>query len=764
MHLDLDNAPFHRAFDLIANTSESVFLTGRAGTGKTTFLKYLRENCSKQMVIVAPTGVAAINAGGVTINSFFQIKPGFHEPTAEPRYDFNQTKRKVLEECELLIIDEVSMVRSDLLEMVDKTCRVFGKKNISFGGKQVLFIGDPFQLPPIVDNAVKNVFFRFYQNPFFFGSSVFWNTKPIPIELKKIYRQSEQTFIELLNQVRTNNMTEVDLKLLNDKVANGDFDFVQERYLYLATHKDQVNAKNQRELDRLVGQKKLFKGILTGNFKEADFPTDLDLFLKDGAQVMFVKNDTGDNRRYYNGKIGVVQKSGNESIIVEFPNGETTTVERATWEKVRYEWDEINKKVVEKTDGTFIQFPLKLAWAITVHKSQGLSLERVFADVSEAWDSGQVYVALSRCTTFEGLKLASPISQGAIRVAPEVEEFYKWVTAETDAQEKPPVIELFVADTYELTERHPIRLAWDIVGAEKVVIVDIGEQPAKGSILVSIRKSTTYIITAYNRYGVHSSESISIKAIDVPPVIRYFTSDKAILNDEQPAHLQWEVEGAEEVYIQPSNMRQVPASGSFDGHHLQDTIYTLRAVSYFGAETIQQISIGVSKEPPVIHYFNSEREFTLADMGLSLSWDVEGAKQVMISPLWNTVQSFKGYRDVIIKEDTIFKLTATTLFGIVAEKEIKVRIIPVPLIECLLVPTLSIGTQLSVKIERPPLLHFTQPPGSPATPLVKLDTTQFVKPKINIPPRPSIWRIPEFSSAFEQLKSTISDFIKNKKS
>ncbi|MDO8368100.1 MAG: AAA family ATPase, partial [Saprospiraceae bacterium] len=308
MTVDPHNKDFQRAFDLVANTSRNVFLTGRAGTGKTTFLKYLKENCSKAMAVVAPTGVAAINAGGVTIHSLFQIKPGFSEPDTPPAYDLFKEKQAVLKGLDLLVIDEVSMVRCDLLEMVEKTCRYYGNHQQPFGGKQVLFIGDPYQLPPVVGKDEKDVFGRFYSSPFFFKTDIFWQSKPLPIELKKIYRQNDRAFIDLLNRVRVNEVKDSDLEMLQKKVVGVDYPFATEKYLCLGTKNDQVGKINEQELEALPGRVFVFRGQVTGIFEEKQMPTELNLSLKEGAQIMFVKNDTGSDRRYYNGKLGVIQR------------------------------------------------------------------------------------------------------------------------------------------------------------------------------------------------------------------------------------------------------------------------------------------------------------------------------------------------------------------------------------------------------------------------------------------------------------------------
>lgn len=755
MTVDPHNIAFQRAFDLVANTTRNVFLTGRAGTGKTTFLKYLKENCSKAMAVVAPTGVAAINAGGVTINSLFQIKPGFNEPKAPPTYDLSLQKRAVLMALDLLIIDEVSMVRCDLLEMVEKTCRYYGNRQQPFGGKQVLFIGDPYQLPPVVGNDDKDVFYRFYASPFFFKTDIFWQAKPIPIELQKIYRQNDRAFIDLLNRVRVNAVNNTDLEMLRQKVVGPEYPFAKEKYLCLGTKNAQVGRINEQELAALPGKEFIFHGHVTGKFDLDQMPTDLNLSLKEGAQVMFVKNDTGSERRYYNGKLGVIQRIQDEMITVSFPEGGSTSMEKVTWERIKYEWDEQEKKVVEKVEGTFTQYPLKLAWAITVHKSQGLSLDRVFADVGDAWDSGQVYVALSRCTTFEGLKLARPIGRGAIRVDPEVEKFYEWVVRETEKQEKPPVISFFESDKSLLTEPSVIQLKWSVNGAVKVTISGLGEQAPTGSAMLRPKRATQYELIAYNEFGVTSRQSIQIKVSDKPPVIHDFATDRTFLTDNTPAVLSWHVEGAENLYIEP-DIGKVTGRISTEVFTRTDQAFTLRAESYFGAVSTRQIEIQVSKEPPVIEFFQASQEYILADMPVELSWKVANAEKVEISPVIGQKEGGAGFATVKLKESVILKLTAYSWFGITASSQVQIFVIPVPIIESLLAPTMTLDVQLNIAIDRPSLPDFASTGNSHEFPWVRLGGEQFIKSEVHIPTRISIWRMPEFDSVFDRIRAEVT--------
>ncbi len=437
--LDDSNREFMYAADFVTHTSSLLYLTGKAGTGKTTFLKYLKSTIDKNMVVLAPTGVAAVNAGGQTIHSFFNIKPSVYVPgdkrlrtwvppedpdksVINDHFRYNRDKLEIIRGLELLVIDEISMVRCDLLDVVDRLLRVFRRRESSpFGGVQVVLIGDTFQLPPIVNQEDWSILGNFYRSPFFFSSRIMQASKPVYIELKKVYRQKDSDFIGLLNRVRVNRLDAGDLSLLNSRYLHGFSPDREEDYIILATHNRMVEETNERRLREIDEPLFRFEAVVEGVFPENSYPADNILKLKKDAQVMFLRNDR--NKRYYNGKIGHILDISEDGLFVELPEGDIIEVEPEEWANIRYSWDSRESKVVEETVGTFVQYPLKLAWAITVHKSQGLTFEKIIADLEEAFAPGQVYVALSRCTSFSGLLLKTPLNARTIMTDSAVLEF-----------------------------------------------------------------------------------------------------------------------------------------------------------------------------------------------------------------------------------------------------------------------------------------------------------------------------------------------------
>jgi len=439
-HLDDSNREFNQAIELVLNTNMNLFLTGKAGTGKTTFLKHIRTLTKKNTVVVAPTGVAALRAGGTTIHSFFQVpfgpfvpddirlrrKAPDTDPDKSKIYDhfaYQKNKQELLKALELLIIDEVSMMRCDLLDVIDRLLRTFSGRypGLPFGGVQIVLIGDTFQLPPIVKDDEWGILEPFYPSPFFFDARVIRSHPPVYIELKKIYRQSDNHFIDLLNRIRVNEVTSEDIDLLNSKLNPGFKPKAAEGWITLATNNSIVDEINNTHLNQLDTPGKTFRATISGTFPAATYPTDDDLLLKPGTQVMFIRNDWP--RMIFNGKIGEIREIRDKSLLIMLPEGREVEIEPVVWDNMLYSWNEQEKKVEQKIIGTFKQFPLKLAWAITVHKSQGLTFERVIADLGSAFSPGQVYVALSRCTSFEGLVLRSRIEFSDIITSKEAVEF-----------------------------------------------------------------------------------------------------------------------------------------------------------------------------------------------------------------------------------------------------------------------------------------------------------------------------------------------------
>jgi hypothetical protein len=443
---DITNKKFELALQLVNQSNRSIFLTGKAGTGKTTFLKYIRENCSKQMVVLAPTGVAAINAGGVTIHSFFQLPLSPFIPSNVPgqvnghqnnshtllkSLRYNQEKRKQIQQLELLVIDEISMVRADILDEIDLVLRHFRHRlQERFGGVQVLFIGDMMQLPPVIRDEEWQLLSPYYNGPFFFNSHALKEHPPVYIEFDKIYRQNEEIFLNLLNQIRDNALDEEGVKLLESRYDPGFQPDQAEGYIILTTHNNKANEINYKSLENIQGEARQYNAGIKNEFPDRAYPAEAVMNLKVGAQVMFIRNDNAENgKRFFNGKIGTVTRLEPNKIFVEchYPGEDSKEIEvqQETWENIRYKINKSTGNLDAEVLGSFTQFPLRLAWAITIHKSQGLTFEKAIIDAGEAFAPGQVYVALSRCTTLSGLVLKSRIRKNAILSDPAIVEFSK---------------------------------------------------------------------------------------------------------------------------------------------------------------------------------------------------------------------------------------------------------------------------------------------------------------------------------------------------
>ena len=405
------------AWDFVENTGRSIFLTGKAGTGKTTFLKSVMEGSRKRPIVVAPTGVAAINAGGVTIHSFFQLPFSPFVPGAkmESKFDFSREKRKIIASIDLLIIDEISMVRADLLDAIDAVLRRFRDHNLPFGGVQLLMIGDLAQLTPVVTPEDERMLKPYYDTPYFFGSKALQQIDYVTIQLEHVYRQQDESFISLLNEVREGHPSDVALASLNTCCKPAFIPRPEEQYIRLTTHNNLANFYNETELQKLPGRSYSYRAEIKGTFPDYSYPTAETLTLKEGAQVMFVKNDPSGGHLYYNGRIGRVMEASADRLTVYCEgDDEAIEVEPLEWENTRYTLNEKTREIEAEVQGTFKQLPLRLAWAITIHKSQGLTFDRAIIDANQSFAPGQVYVALSRCRTLDGLVLATPLESRAI--------------------------------------------------------------------------------------------------------------------------------------------------------------------------------------------------------------------------------------------------------------------------------------------------------------------------------------------------------------
>ncbi len=430
--IDVENPEYQTLRRLIEHTSQSIFLTGKAGTGKSTFLRHIIATTKKKSVVLAPTGIAAVNVGGQTIHSFFHMPlkpllpddPDLSVNRLRQRLKLSRSQERLIKELELIVIDEISMVRADMIDLIDKVLRVYsGRMREPFGGKQLLLVGDIFQLEPVMTPDMKLLLRKAYPCTFFFGAKAFEATDIVSIELRKVYRQNDPEFISLLDRVRGGTVTDTDIRMINSRCLPADTPAeVDSMSMTLATRRDMVDAINEARLAAINAPELTWKGRISGEFPDHMLPTAVELTLKEGAQVVFIKNDP--DKRWVNGTLGRITSLSDDSIEVMLESGATHLVEPAVWSNVKYGYDERTRRVIENEIGSFTQLPLKLAWALTIHKSQGLTFSNVVIDIGRgAFSSGQTYVALSRCTSIEGMTLRSTIAPSDIFVNPALTRF-----------------------------------------------------------------------------------------------------------------------------------------------------------------------------------------------------------------------------------------------------------------------------------------------------------------------------------------------------
>ena len=499
-----NNPELQLAWDFVENTGVSIFLTGKAGTGKTTFLREVKRRSPKRMVVVAPTGVAAINAGGQTIHSFFQLplSPYVPETRYKERFDFSKEKKKMLRTLDLLVIDEISMVRSDLLDAIDNVMRRFRDPRRPFGGAQLLMIGDLQQLTPVVTPADEALLKNHYDTPYFFGSNALRQTQYVTLELKHVYRQQDTAFLDILNHIREDRVTASDIATLNQRCIPDFHPAPEEGYIRLTTHNHLADSYNESELASLTSKAFTYNAKIDGTFPDYAYPTDVELTLKQGAQVMFVKNDP--EGRYYNGRIGRVTSIDNYHVSVVCPGDDKEiSVEPAEWENAKYELNEKTKEIETTVQGTFRQLPLRLAWAITIHKSQGLTFEHAIIDAAFSFAAGQVYVALSRCKTLAGMVLAKPVRQENImndrRVASYIEQ--QETAAQRSIEMLPTLKEQFHREQlHQLFDFSDLQRSENQLAAHRQARTDINDK------VVEVSRKWIAVFMALNGDQLHAPE------------------------------------------------------------------------------------------------------------------------------------------------------------------------------------------------------------------------------------------------------------------
>jgi hypothetical protein len=559
---DTHNLVFDQAVAFINQTNQHIFLTGKAGTGKTTFLKYIRAHTYKKMAVVAPTGVAAINAGGVTIHSFFQLPFGTFLPTAKSvwggdfqqvfnknqllaKLRFNAEKRSLLQELDVLVIDEISMVRADVMDAIDTILRwVRHQPNEPFGGLQLLLIGDMFQLPPVVKDSEMQLMSEYYASPYFFDAESIKEASPLYLELKKIYRQSDHDFINILNHVRNNDFSEEDLEILQRFYHPYFVPDRNEGFITLTSHNAKADSINQEALERLPGKGIPFKAKIFKDFPEHAYPVEETLLLKEGAQIMFIKNDKGENRRFYNGKIATIERINvyDNEVWVKFPNeNDLLQLELETWRNIKFQYNNEVDEVEEEELGTYSQYPIRLAWAVTIHKSQGLTFDKAIVDAGQSFAPGQVYVALSRLRGLEGLVLKSKITPASIMTDERIINFAK--TAIPDDR----LAAILAVSQEAFTERSLIQ-AFDwlpILEAWKAHIEAFAHRTLPN------QAEAVYIADAIMQHLIQEHQTALSFANELNKLIQEGKTARTKLHERMQAASKWFVNHLEQQVLQP---------------------------------------------------------------------------------------------------------------------------------------------------------------------------------------------------------------------
>lgn len=611
--------PYDLAYEYAMHTNKCIFLTGKAGTGKTTFLRNLRTQCSKQIAVVAPTGVAAINAEGVTIHSLFQLPPQVFLPTDAARkalfheMQMRDQKRKILKNLELLVIDEVSMVRADLLDTIDAVLRHFKyRANLPFGGVQVLFIGDLYQLSPVARREEWELMRDWYQGPYFFQARVFKEITPLYIELDHVFRQTNVQFVEILNQVRNNTLTQEGLDALNSRYS----DTIRlDKAILLSTHNHKVDAINSHELEQLKGKLYTYKAEIKHTFPESMYPMDAELHLKVGAKVMFTKNDSSPDKRYFNGKLGVVTSLKKDEIEVTCIDEQTIHVNRETWENIRYVTRDNSDEIQTEVAGTFSHFPLRLAWAITIHKAQGLTFDQVIIDAGDAFASGQVYVALSRCRTLEGITLTEKIPKHALTNAPEVVQFTQnqpaihQVEQWLESSEKEYFLQLLIGLYDFKTDLHFVERLQHICRSKSFT------QPIASDFLAKLASTLTDWQKVAETFQIQLQRILLHSAVSTCPT----------QNEKDMQHyLQERLKASGEYYDkQMSNLIQQIKSSSIstndkdDAKTYQDTIEEW----LMDLSRKQYLMVHIHEQPSIRYWFTLRKKFGKSKKKSTIKWD-----------------------------------------------------------------------------------------------------------------------------------------------